>query len=134
MRWKLRGWRIDRLGKLRQNRRRVHAIGKVTHEILHFPLPMPVKAKIVHFVQRLRGRPVLERHTVRCDEHSRAVFAILAMHENLLLRMIAENRKERDHLIVGGRGKSPNGNGHETQTLCFHGLALGFRRTVALAA
>src|SRR5580704_476273 len=73
MRWQLRGWRIEGLGKLRQNRRGVHATRKITHEILHFALPMPVKTKIVHFVQRLRGRPMFESHPVRSDEHSRAV-------------------------------------------------------------
>src|SRR5260221_285769 len=55
---------------------------------------VPFKFELVDFRTRMAGRPFVNRHAVSGDHHPRAVVAVTAVHENLLLRVVPKQLKK----------------------------------------
>ena len=70
--------------------RGIHALGKFANESFHRRVPKTIEAEEIHFFRGLFRGPFLEGYTIGGDEHTRAIVAETAMHENLLPRSAAE--------------------------------------------
>src|SRR5579864_2260847 len=67
-------------------------------------MPESVEAEEIHLFDGFVGGPFLHGHAVGGDENSGAVFAEMAMNEDLLCGIVAaEQRQKLGHLVAGGR-------------------------------
>src|SRR5277367_1081693 len=87
----------------RKSRRSVQAQGKIADERRHGGVPRSVESEIIHFFQSLIRRQFFKRHAVRRDKNAGAVIAVAAVHENFLLRIVAEKFEKLSGLLVGRR-------------------------------
>lgn len=94
--------------------RRIQARREILDKSLHRRVPEAVEAEEVHFLGGLLGGPFFDGHAIGGHEDAGAVVAIAAMHENLLVGVIAKVGKKLQHLFVGGRGPSADGDVDET--------------------
>lgn len=93
---------------------RIEAGGEIADKSDHGGMPEAVETEEVHFFQCLLGGPFFDGHAIGGHEDAGAVVAIAAMHENLLVGVIAKVGKELQDLFVGGRGPSADGDVDET--------------------
>jgi len=77
-------------------------------------MPEAVETEEVHFFQGLLGGPFFDGHAIGGHEDAGAVVAVAAMHENLLVGVLAEVGKKLQDLFVGRRGPSADGDIDET--------------------
>lgn len=92
----------------------VEAGGEIADKSDHGGMPEAVETEEVHFFQCLLGGPFFDGHAIGGHEDAGAVVAIAAMHENLLVGVIAKVGKKLQDLFVGGRGPSADGDVDET--------------------
>src|SRR2546421_3142496 len=64
--------------------------GKFSDVRSHSMMPNVVKAERIHFVHSTIRRPVLPRNAVRRHHDSCSVGTIVAVHKNLLIRIVPE--------------------------------------------
>src|SRR5258708_25352733 len=88
------------------------------------------KAVRLHLLHSFLCGPSFFGHSIRCDHHSGAVIASLAVDKNLLAAVIAEQSKESGHVFVF-RMKAVPGNRHEAHSKVGYLLALGFAASLA---
>src|SRR5258706_2965317 len=69
---------------------------------------VPFEFELVHFLTRIGGRPMINRHAVSGDHHPRAVVAVTAVHENLLLRVVPKQLKKLRHRLVSRKPPGPS--------------------------
>jgi hypothetical protein len=93
----------------------VQASGKIANEGDHGGVPKAVKAEEIHLLQGLLAGPFFDGHAIGGDKDAGAVIAEMTVHEDLLIRIFVEKREELNHLFIGGRGPSTDGNMDETQ-------------------
>ena len=73
-------------------------------------MPEAVEAEEAHLPQGLFSRPFVHRHPVSGDKHSGAVVPKVAMHKNLLFRIIAKQFQKLGHLLFARRRPSAHRN------------------------
>ena len=83
-------------------------------------MPERVEVELVHFGESLLRRPVLESHAIGGDKYAGAVFAVVAVNEDGLLRTLRQNAEEFRHLFVRRTRPIPFGNQHKlhSEALC----------------
>lgn len=77
-------------------------------------MPEAVETEEIHLLQGLLSGPFFNGHPIGGDEDAGAVFAEPAMDEDFLCRLIAEEREELNHLLIGGSGPLIDGDMDET--------------------
>src|SRR5205085_9027139 len=88
----------------------MHVRWKSADELLHRGVPEAVEAEEAHLPQGLFSRPFVHRHPVSGDKHSGAVVPKVAMHKNLLFRIIAKQFQKLGHLLFARRRPSAHRN------------------------
>jgi len=112
----------------------VEAGGEIADERDHGRVPESVEAEEEHFVQGLLGGPFFDGHAVGGDEDAGTVVAKTAMHEDFLIGIVAEERKELNDLCVRGWSPAADGDVDETHAERFGLLALLFDSFLVFAA
>lgn len=92
----------------------VEASGKIVDEGNHGGVPNAVEAEEVHLMKGLLGGPLFKSHAIGGYEDAGAVLAEMTMDENFLRGVLAKEREELKHLLVGRGGPAANGDADET--------------------
>src|SRR5260370_5433566 len=88
------------------------------------------KAVRLHLLHSFLCGPSFFGHSIRCDHHSGAVIASLAVDKNLLTAVIAEQSEKSGHVWVF-RMESVPGNRHESHSNLGQLLSLDLPASVA---
>jgi len=90
----------------RERRRGFYPPREVANESLHGRMPKAVETKKIHLLEGLLGGPFFEGHAIGGNEDAGAVISEAAVHKYFFFGIIAEQRKESNHLLIRGRGPS----------------------------
>src|ERR1700740_1194934 len=86
---------------------------------------MVVEAEGIHFSDGLVRGPTLLRNTIGSDHHSGAIFSVVTVDEDLLLRTFFEQLEKLRHLRIARRRPAAHRNIDETHSQGFDLTALG---------
>src|SRR5580658_2695928 len=81
----------------------VQARGKIADVCGHRRMPETVESEMIHFLQSLIRGQFFKSHAVAGHKNASPVVAEMAVHENFLLRIVAEDGKKLRDLFVCGR-------------------------------
>lgn len=110
--------------------------GKIADEGFHGRMPESVEAEEVHFSHGLLCGPFFINHAVGGHEDASAIVTKVAVDEDFLAGIIAEEREKLDDLLVIGRSPAVDGDVDEMHAEGFGELALardgcrGFRAKI----
>src|SRR5712692_10053943 len=96
-------WSQRGCGQRGESWRGFQPCGEVPNERFHRGMPEAAETKKIHFIHGLLRGPFFHGHAVGGDEHTGAVVAEAAVHENLLRRIVAKQREKLPHLFIGWR-------------------------------
>jgi hypothetical protein len=94
--------------------------GKMLDVTLHIRMKEGIEVKGVHFRYGLLRCPVIKRDSISGDEYAGAIFAVPAMDEHRLLRVLGKCMEEFADLLVARIAPAVTGNQNE-----FHAKAFG---------
>ena len=87
-------------------------------------MPQAVEAKEIHLLDGLIGGPFFGGDAIGGDEDAGAIVAEVAVDEDLVARIVAEEREKLNKLFVGGRRPATDGDLDKTHAQGFGALAL----------
>ena len=89
------------------------------HVTLQIRMPERIEVELVHFGERLLWRPVFESHAIGGDKYAGAVLAIVAVHEDSLLRTLRQGTEKFRNLFVRRTRPIPFGNQQKLHSEAF---------------
>ncbi len=96
-------------------------------------MPESFEVESEHFPKSLLRRPAVEGHAIGSQKYSGAIATEPAVHKDLLLRIVANKRKELSNLFVSWRLPSIARNIHKVNAHRFRKPALLLHDAVSLA-
>ena len=76
------------LAQLREGWRFSEMRREIQHIFFHCRMPKLFEMEMIHFIDGVLGRPAIENHAIRREEHTGAVISKPAMDEDHLLRSL----------------------------------------------